>query len=84
MTRKTPIQPRLVRLDIYNFNRWQQTLWMDINFCDDGTLEHAADQLLRLSWKAIKARIVSEDGGVLLIWTQRDGWREVENADEAA
>jgi len=48
----------------------------DLESFEDGDLEHAADQLLRLSSKPVKARLVMPGQIPLVTWTKTEGWRD--------
>ncbi len=67
---------KTVALEVSHAGTWRLMASFDLDSFEDGDLEHAADQLLRLSSKAPKARIVMPGGIPLVVWTKSEGWRD--------
>ncbi|MFZ9372378.1 MAG: hypothetical protein ACO25M_10975 [Limnohabitans sp.] len=55
---------------------WRLMASFDLDSFEAGDLEHAADQLLRLSSKPVKARLVMPGQIPLVTWTKTEGWRD--------
>jgi hypothetical protein len=69
---------RIVNLDVNDSGAWRRVTSFDLDWLEDGDLEHSADVLLSLSTNAkLKARIiVPGDVSPLLTWKHGDIWRE--------
>lgn len=69
---------RIVNLEVNDSGSWRRVTSFDIDWLQDGDLEHCADALLGLSSnQKLKARIIAPgDVAPLLVWKHGDTWRE--------
>jgi hypothetical protein len=72
------MNPRIVYLEVNDSGAWRRVTSFDLDWLEDGDLEHCTDALLSLSANPkIKARIiVPGDTAPLLTWKKGDCWRE--------
>lgn len=69
---------RTVHLDVNDSGSWKRMASFDLDWLQDGDLEHCAHELLCLADNPkLKARIIATaETAPLLTWTKSDGWRE--------
>lgn len=69
---------RIVNLEVNDAGSWRRVTSFDLDWFNDGNLEHCADMLLSMSNNAkLKARIIIPgDVAPLLTWKHGDTWRE--------
>lgn len=70
---------RIVNLDVNESGAWKRVTSFDLDYFEDGELEHCADALLRLSSNPkLKARIIAPgEVAPLMTWSNDDPvWRE--------